>query len=90
MLTLFKLHWKTDDSSKQTATKGSMDWANEKLAKHNENEIVNKNIYNWRKQRELKRFKRETHHDATERFKMKVKIFEYCYKPLGNMYLSEQ
>ena len=32
VLALFKLHWKTDDSAKQTATKDSMDWANEKLA----------------------------------------------------------
>ena len=64
--------------------------SNEKLAEGNENEIVNESIYNWRKQRELKRFQKETHHDATERFKVKVKMFEYYYKPLGNMYLSEQ
>jgi len=84
------LHWKTDNSAKQTATKDSMDWANKKLAEENENEIVNESIHNRKKQRELKRFQRETQHDATERFKVKVKMFEYYYKPLGNMYLSEQ
>jgi hypothetical protein len=38
----------------------------------------------------MKRFQRETHRDATERFKVEVKIIEYYYKPLGNMYLAEQ
>lgn len=70
--------------------KNSMDWANQKLAEGNENAIVNENIYNWRKQSNLKRFQGEIHLDATERFKVEVKIIVYYYKLFGNMYLSEQ
>jgi hypothetical protein len=70
--------------------KNSMDWANQKLAEGNENAVANENMYNWRKQSNLKRFQRETLRDAIERFKVEIKIIVYYYKLLGNMYISEQ